>query len=1145
MLGFKLSRISLLARLLGATGIILLAMYPLATSLFITSEVKLYRELVADQSSATLKALTNTVGEQAVIGDYTTIEQVLKARVAHKPFVSFTFTDPDGGMIRTQSSPPALNSPPWFAHLLALPQHAIEHEVILGGVNYGKLQAEISHTAFINQAWDDVIHQLLIIGTAILVLFGVMALTLRNGLLPLAMATQMARKLKQGELQTQDVSVENAAPEIRETVETFNAAVGREAWLADFAAITTQRSKPHQRIQEVLRLVCVRLELDAACISFREKDGLLHIPAIVAMTGRPLMEDWIGFADEVMESEAALFSAYQGEDRTLAYVGLPLPIGATLIGAVNLFRFDAPKIEINRMQMELLELCVHWVGVTMAEKLQERLVTAQKERAEAVLDNALEAIVMIDEEAKIIAFNPAAQQMFGYDAEHALGMLVCNLFPKLKSDFNCCKVDQGIQQIVKEMQRHIYGLRADGSEFPLEISFTAVRGIQEFLGVAVIRDITERLAAEQVVRRSEARLRRAQRVAQMGEWEYSPVYGEWVWSKELNEIFGLPAQHATTFEQVIAMIHPEDRERLSSAIASAVAQGSIVEGEFRVLRPDHSLRHVSVYAEPSFDDQGRRSSLFGVMQDITERKRAEAEIQAALMDKLAAEARNRSKSQFLANMSHELRTPLNAILGYSDMIEEEARGVGQTETAEDAKKIQSAGKHLLSLINGILDLSKIEAGRMDLHLEQFDVHDLVAEVGDTIAPLVAKNGNHFRSVCDAKVDSMCADMTKLRQILFNLIGNACKFTEQGQITLSVAAIQQESEPWIVMEVADTGIGMSAAQMARLFEPFTQADASTTRKYGGTGLGLAISRRFCQLMGGDITVQSEIGKGAQFTVRLPLTVRLPSSVSLEPPQVVETAARPIGGVRSERRKTVSTVLVVDDDPVTRHLLQETLAHAGFRVVSTGNGAEVVAMTEKHMPALILLDVLMPGMDGWTVLRGLKQDAQLARIPVVILSNITDRMFAFSLGAADYLQKPINVGVLVPVIQYWVRRGESNTILIVEENNELRAQLTSQMEAANWRVAQASNGVEALETLRHKRPSMVVLNWTLPEMDGLQFMQQLESVSDGANIPVVALTDNLAPEARQREMRERVQRIVVKSDHTWDELDAAIQAVLIEA
>jgi len=989
MLGLKLSKISLLTRLLGVTGAILLVLYPLATYLFITSEVRLYRGLVADHSAATLESITQAVIEQAVVGDYTTIEQMLKARVAHVPFTEFTFTDPDGGKVRVQSVPPTLTSPAWFYRYLSLPNETIEQQVILGDVHYGKLRASISHVPFINQAWADVISQLTIIGSAILVLFGVMAFTLRNGLRPLQVVTQMAHKLKLGEHQGPVASSLNAAPEIRETIETFNAAVSREAWLADFAEITAQRSKAQRRIDDVLRLVCMRLQLDAVCISFREMDGLLQVPDIFAVSQRPLMDDWLGLADAVIAREVMVCDSRHSGGTSFAYVGLPVPIGATLTGVLSLFRYEATTLDISRTQMELLELCAHWIGVTLAEEMQERMMSEQKERAEAVLNNAREAIIMINEDARIIAFNPAAEQMFGYALEAVQGTEICKLFPKLTSDATCCHLDQGINRIVEEMAQHIYGLRADGSEFPLEISFTAVHGAREHMGVAVIRDITERLAAEQVVRRSESRLRRAQRVAQMGEWEYSPAHGELIWSKELNEIFGLTSHLPTSYDQVLAMIHPDDRERMALAIATAAEQGSVVEGEFRVLRPDHTLRHVSIFGEPSFDDQGRRSSLFGVMQDITERKRAEAKAQTALMDQLAAEARNRSKSQFLANMSHELRTPLNAIIGYSEMIEEEAQAASLLEMAEDSKIIQRAGRHLLSLINGILDLSKIEAGHMDLHLERFNVNTLIEEVAATVEPLVAKNHNRFSVSCDAKVGDMCADITKLRQILFNLIGNACKFTEQGQITFSAVQIKQDGQPWIVLTIADTGIGMNAAQMSRLFEPFTQADASTTRKYGGTGLGLAISKRFCELMGGDISVESNLGKGSVFSVKLPVEVRVPTQDGSAETQVLDTEARPIGETKSERRKKVSTVLMVDDDPMIRQLLQLSLTQAGFRVISVANGAEVVPLAETQLPDLILLDVLMPGLDGWSVLRALKQQADLVRIPVVMLSSIEDK------------------------------------------------------------------------------------------------------------------------------------------------------------
>ncbi len=1144
MLGLKLGKISLLTRLLGVTGVILLVIYPLATYLFINSEVRLYRGMVADHSAATLESITQAVIEQAVVGDYTTIEQMLKARVAHAPFTAFTFTDPDGGKVRVQSVPPTLTSPTWFYRYLSLPDETIEQQVMLGDVHYGRLRASISHVQFINQAWADVISQLTIIGSAILVLFGVMAFTLRNGLRPLQVVTQMAHKLKQGEHQGPVASSLNAAPEIRETIETFNAAVNREAWLADFAEITAQRSKAQRRIDDVLRLVCMRLQLDAACISFREMDGLLQVPGIFAVSQRPLLDDWLGFADAVIAREVMVRELRQAGASSFAYVGIPVPVGASLTSVLSLFRYDATTLDISRAQMELLELCAHWIGVTLAEEMQERMMSEQKERAEAVLNNAREAIIMINEDAHIIAFNPAAEKMFGYAAEAMQGREVCRLFPKLTSDATCCHLDQGINRMVEEMQQHIYGLRADGLEFPLEISFTAVHGVREHMGVAVIRDITERLAAEQVVRRSEARLRRAQRVAQMGEWEYSPAHGELIWSKELNEIFGLAPYLPASYEQVLAMIHPDDRMRMASAIASAAEHGGVVEDEFRVLRPDHTLRHISIFGEPSFDDQGRRSSLFGVMQDITERKRAEAKAQAAVMEQLAAEARNRSKSQFLANMSHELRTPLNAIIGYSEMIEEEAQAASQPEMAEDSKIIQSAGRHLLSLINSILDLSKIEAGHMDLHLDCFDIQDLIEEVAATVEPLVAKNRNRFSVNCDASVGEMCADMTKLRQILFNLIGNACKFTEQGQIALSAAQIMQDGQPWIVLSIADTGIGMNAAQMDRLFEPFSQADASTTRKYGGTGLGLAISKRFCELMGGDIGVESSFGKGSVFRVKLPVVVRLPTQEAIDATQAQDTDLRRIGEMQPERRKKISTVLVVDDDLIIRHLLQQALLQAGFHVISAATGAEAISLAGTQAPDLVLLDVLMPGQDGWAVLRSLKSDAVLGKIPVVMLSNIEEKILAFSLGAADYLQKPINMAALVPVVKYWVRRGESNTILIVEENADLRAHLASQLEAARWKVVQAANGAEALESMRQAPPSMIVFDWAMLEMDGAQFMQQLKAESAWLDIPVLALTDSQAAAAAPREMHERVQRFVMKSDSTWEGLDAAIQEALLE-
>ena len=1142
-----LSRWSLLGRILATIGLALAIIYPWGAFLSLNFQLSVYRTSITDESKWFLDSLKNSVAEQAVIGDYTAIDQILRAGATHRLALEINYTDRDGNTLAATTSQTDAIYPQWFRSWLDLPEQPIARKVEVGGQDYGTLTLWFSHTDFSNQLWASLQRQIGLTAFVLIGVFFLIALVLRHGLQPLMAVTEMAGKLRRGEYSGIAVSTHDAAPEIRETIEMFNDAALREAWLAHFAEIISLRATAPRRIEEVLRLLCTRLNLDAACVSFREADGLLQVPAVFATHNRPSIDDWLPFADRVVDTATLVRERVlgdQGESR-LCYIGLPMPIGNDGMGALSLLRYGPSGDDIGRSQLELVELCVHWVGATLAEEIHERLLSDQMERAEAVLDNVLEGIIMLDEETHILAFNPAAERIFGYSASEARGMSICNLFPKRLGEMSECdavriSAGSGTQQAM--------GVRKGGAEFPLERSFNEVRANRERLYVMVVRDITERVASEQALRRSETRLRRAQRVAQMGEWEYYPRSGDVIWSKELYEIFGFPEDFHVTYERVMAAIHPEDRARIHSGIAVAAQGGTTLESELRVQRPDGTLRHVSIFAEPSLDAQGKRNnnSLFGVLQDITERKFAETKAHAALVDKLHAEARNRSKSQFLANMSHELRTPLNAIIGYSEMLEEDAQAAGQQAAAADLKKIQGAGKHLLSLINEILDLSKIEAGRMDLHIEPFNIRALVDDVTATIQSLAAKNHNQIIVECEDSVGEMQADVTKLRQTLFNLIGNACKFTESGRVMLQVERTRRDGQDGVMFRVNDTGIGMTSEQIEKVFEPFVQADTSTTRKYGGTGLGLAISRRFCQMMGGDIDVESVSGEGSSFRVWLPTEVKAQVQLEIAPPKVVDpTTVRLSSDIEQERRRAISTVMVIDDESAARDLLERHLSAEGFQVISVGTGAEALLMAQMHRPTLILLDVMMPGMDGWAVLRALKQNAELKDIPVIMLTCVNDRSMGFTLGAADYLQKPLAWEALAPIVKKWMRRGTNNTVLVVEDDAVMRAALALRLEATSWKVEQAANGLEALATLQSHPPTLIVLDWLMPEMGGLQFLQTMRADQRFADIPVVVMTGSIIPEDVRLQLGASVQHYVLKSEDVWVDLDAAIQAVLLDA
>ncbi|MEG4067987.1 response regulator [Microcoleus sp. Pol11C2] len=668
----------------------------------------------------------------------------------------------------------------------------------------------------------------------------------------------------------------------------------------------------------------------------------------------------------------------------------------------------------------------------------------------------------------------------------------------------------------------------------------------------MLANVLERKRAEAALRQSETKYRSIFENAVEGIFQTTPTGHYLSGNSALARIYGYESctQMLAELTDINCQFYVNPNRR-AEFMAQLRARHQVSKFESQIYRRDGSTIWISENARSICDENGRVLYYEGTVQDITDRKQAESAMKLALE---AAESANRAKSTFLANMSHELRTPLNAIIGYSEMLQEEAEELGSCESVPDLEKICSAGKHLLSLIDDILDISKIEAGRMDLYLETFDIHTLIESAVATARPLVEKNGNTLEVYCPDNLDTMHADMTKVRQVLLNLLSNAAKFTQNGRIAIGVERIKNEQLKMINQEessqilisnseflsfrVADTGIGMTQEQLERVFQPFTQADASTTREYGGTGLGLAISQRFCQMMGGSIEVSSTLGAGTTFTVLLPKAIKQP-----EIPNKVHDSTSP------PHAPAVGTVLVVDDDPISRDLIQRTLSRQGLHIEVAGSGEQALRLAKQLRPDAITLDVIMPGMDGWAVLSALKADPDLAEIPVILLSFVGNKSLGFALGASDYLTKPVDGKRLAALLNKYRRDQDgvaSNNltcqILIVEDDLATREILRCVLETQGWAVTEADSGRAALDRLKFARPHLILLDLMLPEMDGFELIGEIRKSHSGDPIPIVVITGkNLTP-AESQQLNGYVERVLQKGVYSCDTLLRDVRSIV---
>ncbi len=502
------------------------------------------------------------------------------------------------------------------------------------------------------------------------------------------------------------------------------------------------------------------------------------------------------------------------------------------------------------------------------------------------------------------------------------------------------------------------------------------------------------------------------------------------------------------------------------------------------------------------------------------------------METARDEARDASdqKTKFFANMSHELRTPLNAILGYGEMLYEDCEDLGYDDLLPDLKKITSSGSHLLSLINNILDLSKIEAGKMELFITSFEIENMVETIKNISEPLAAKNDNGFVVNFDGAMGSMSQDETKLRQCLTNFLSNGFKFTKNGTVTLDVKARSVEGVEFIDFAVIDTGAGMSAEGVAKVFEEYTQAERSTSANHGGTGLGLPISKKFAEMMGGDVVLTSEEGVGSVFTLSVPRECAEYNEDDVDS-NVINLDADD------------NLVVLVDDDVAMHDLIKRTISKLSLTLIGATNSEKGMELIREVKPKLILLDVLMPGRDGWSLLKECKTDKELKDIPVIMISQLNQSNLAASLGANDYLTKPIDRSHFVNTVQRLLGTGaKDQKVLVIDDDKDVRELLSRLLKDAGYRPIDARDGKEGLERTKDE-PALIILDLEMPRMDGFEFLDNyIKDVPEEKRAPVLVFSGKDLTDVQEDLLKERVVGLVKKDDVSMDNLSKMIQGIV---
>jgi len=733
------------------------------------------------------------------------------------------------------------------------------------------------------------------------------------------------------------------------------------------------------------------------------------------------------------------------------------------------------------------------------------------------------------ETLRFLTVNAAALREYGYSREEFLGMTLRDIRPAEDVPALLEHVDAAPDAIESSAGwRH---LRKDKSLMAVEIISHPLRFLGRPARLVLAWDVTERKRAGEDLRRAHDELRALVEASPQAIVSLDPAFRVQSWPGSAQRMFGWTA--AEVIGQRLPIIPPELADEALDLLRRALGGQPITEFQTTRLHKDGSRIAVSLSYAALHAADGLVRGAVVVYSDITERLRAEQEARGREL----AEAASRAKSQFLANMSHELRTPLNAIIGFSELLEDLTSGPLSDRQRRYVGNILTSGRHLLDLVNDILDLAKIEAGRLTLDATCFEPVAAIREVKRIVETLAVSKHLALTLVAPDSLPLITADRAKFKQILYNLLSNAIKFTPDGgrvemraRTVSAPAAGSSESADWLVVEVEDTGIGIRPEDQSRVFIEFEQLDASYAREQSGTGLGLALTRRLVDLHGGRIFLDSREGKGSTFTVTLP---PVPPSLRTEA-MALEPAG--VGGAEDG----CPIVLIVEDDPVAAELLSHYLTGHGYAVAHAANAGQALEMAQRLKPVAITLDILLPDQDGLEVLARLRALAETERIPVIVVSITDDRELGLSLGASEWLVKPINRERFLAAVARAAPappKAGRQTVLVIDDHRETVDLLADTLEGRGFRALRAYGGEEGLQLAAQIIPDVIVLDLVMPGLSGFEVARRLQEMKTTRGIPILVFTFKELAEAERAALSGQVSRIVSKSD-TGDLL-AAIQ------